>query len=171
MSEKKLSVCDSETFKSIYEEHVETVRNFIYYKCGNLEQAEDLTQEAFVKLWKNCSKVFYEKAKSFLFKVVKNLFFNDVAHKKVVLNYQKSSATNFDYESPDFIMEEKEFMQKLQDAINSLTDSQRVVFLLNRIDKKKYHEIAEILGISVKTVEYRMHKALLGLRQKINFKI
>ena len=67
-------------------------------------------------------------------------------------------------------MEEKEFMDKLQNAISDLTDGQREVFLLNRIDKKTYKEIAEMLEISVKAVEKRMHGALVKLRGKIGNK-
>jgi RNA polymerase sigma-70 factor (ECF subfamily) len=171
MANRKNSICEPKTFENIYDEHAETVRNFIFYKCGDINQAEDLTQEAFIKLWKNCSKVLIDKARSFLFTVVKNLFFNEVAHKKVVIKYQQNYTVNHENQSPDFLMEEEEFMQKLQRAISNLTDGQREVFLLNRIDKKKYREIADLLDISVKTVEYRMHNALLSLRKQINYKI
>ncbi|WP_299672064.1 sigma-70 family RNA polymerase sigma factor [uncultured Polaribacter sp.] len=171
MANKKNSICEQKIFEKIYDDHAETVRNFIFYKCGNIDQAEDLTQEAFIKLWKNCSKVLVGKAKSFLFTVVKNLFFNEVAHNKVVLKYQQNYAVKHENQSPDFLMEEEEFMQKLQKAISNLTVAQREVFLLNRIDKKKYREIADLLEISVKTVEYRMHNALLSLRKEIKFKL
>ena len=54
-------------------------------------------------------------------------------------------------------------------VIANLSEKQREVFLLNRIEKKKYKEIAEMLGISVKAVEKRMHGALKSLREEINF--
>ena len=64
-------------------------------------------------------------------------------------------------------MEEQEFMVKLKKAIADLPDKQREVFLLSRIDKKKYSEISEMLGISIKAVEKRMSQALVILREKI----
>ena len=73
---------------------------------------------------------------------------------------------------PEFQYREKEFQQELNNAINKLTDKEREVFLLNRIEKKKYREIAKLLDISVKTVEMRMSSALLFLRKHIkNYKI
>lgn len=166
MAEQK-SVCESKHFETIFNTQAEALRNFVYYKCGNLQQAEDIVQEAFVKLWKNCAKVIFEKAKSFLFTVANNAFLNEVAHQKVVLKYKQQSTSGVTNENPEFVLQEKEFLAKLNHTIAELPDGQREVFLMNRIDKKTYREIAEILGISVKAVEKRMHKALLVLRDKI----
>ncbi len=165
--EKKESICDQKVFEKIYNSHSESLRNFIYYKCGDIDKAEDFVQEAFIKLWKNCTKVLVEKAKSFLFTVTNNLFLNDYAHKKVILKHQQEKRTHQTNENPEFLLEEKEFMVKLEKAIADLPEKQRIVFLLNRIDKKKYREIAELLDVSVKTVEKRMSLALKVLRDKI----
>jgi RNA polymerase sigma-70 factor (family 1) len=166
MSEK-ISVCESIVFEKLYSEHSKSLYNFAFYKTGNSAQSEDLVQEAFIKMWNNCAKIIFDKAKFFLFTVVNNLFLNEVAHKKVVLNYNQLGAKNSTNESPEFILEEKEFMDKLQNAIANLKDGQREVFLLNRIDKKTYKEIAELLSLSVKAVEKRMHLALKQLREQI----
>ena len=167
MMQTSKSICEQPVFTKLFETHAESVRNFIYYKCGDREQAEDVMQEAFIKLWHNCKKVIVEKAKGFLCTVANNLFLNQVAHKKVRLEYSKIPRSNKNIESPDFVMEEKEFMSKLQNAIAELSDGQREVFLLNRIDKKTYNEISEMLGISVKAVEKRMHNALKQLRKLV----
>ena len=151
----------------MYNTHSESLHNFMYYKCGDRDQAEDFVQEAYIKLWDNCAKVLIEKAKSFLFTVSNNLFLNNIAHKKVVLRHQQEGAKHHTNEDPEFIMEEKEFSIKLEKAISDLPEKQRVVFLLNRIDKKKYREIAEMLEISVKAVEKRMSLALKTLRENI----
>lgn len=158
------SVCEQRIFTSLYKSHAKTIRNHIFYKCGDIDQAEDIMQEAFIKLWDNCKKVILEKARAFLYKVSSNLFLNQVAHQKVRLNYASLPHSDSNIESPDFILEEKEFMDKLQHAISELSDKQREVFLLNRIDKKTYAEIAEMLAISIKAVEKRMHLALQKLR-------
>jgi len=166
MLEKK-SVCESEVFEELYSDHSKSLYNFAFYKTGNSAQSEDLVQEAFIKMWNNCVKIIFEKAKSFLFTVVNNQFLNDVAHKKVVLNYRKQGVKESTNENPEFLLEEKEFLNKLQTTISNLKEGQREVFLLNRIDKKTYKEIAEILSISVKAVEKRMHLALKQVREQI----
>ncbi len=168
MAISQKSVCDEQTFKSIFDANSEVIRNFIYYKCGNMAQAEDITQDAFVKLWQNCKKVVFEKAKSFVMKVAQNAFYNEADHKKVVLKYNKNANLPKGHTiSPEFLMEEKEFMTKLQQSIANLPQKEREVFLLSRKDKKTYKEIAEIIGISQKGVERRMHLALMKLREKI----
>ncbi len=161
------NVCNENTFNRLYEAHGKTIWRFIYYKCGNTAQADDLVQEAFIKLWQNCAKVTKEKAKSFLYTVCNNTFLNEVAHKKVVLKHAKRQPKKTNYQSPEFLMEEAQFHEKLKNSLENLTEAQRTAFLLNRIEGKKYAEIAEMLNISVKAVEKRMSKALATLRKEI----
>ena len=112
----KKSVCNESVFSDIYNDIGQSVWRFIYYKCGDEAQADDLVQEAFIKLWNNCAKVAKEKAKSFLFTVANNAFLNEVAHKKVVLKHAQFSPTKVDNQSPEFVLEEKQYHKKLQDA-------------------------------------------------------
>jgi len=169
---KEISVCETKTYELLYKKYSKSLYSFMYYKCGDQDRAEDLVQEAFIKLWDNCAKVIFEKAKSYLYTIANNQFLNEVAHFKVKLNYQQHSGKeDSNIEAPDFILEEKEFMAKLKKALDELTPGEREVFLLNRIEGKKYREIAEMLEISVKAVEKRMHGALLKLRQSIGKKI
>ncbi|OIQ15785.1 MAG: RNA polymerase subunit sigma-70 [Flavobacterium sp. MedPE-SWcel] len=161
-------ICEEITFSSFFENHAKSLRNYLFYKFGNEDQADDVTQEAFIKLWQNCADVPPEKAKSFLYTVANNTSLNHIAHQKVVLQYvAKNTHKHTDKQNPEFLMEEEQFKTKLQKAIAGLTEAQRTAFLLHRIDGKKYHEIAEILGISIKAVEKRIHKALVELRKEI----
>lgn len=163
------TICQDSIYESFYRKHVKALRNYLYYKFGDLDQAEDCTQEAFIKLWQNCDQVPVEKAKSFLYTVANNLSLNQVAHKKVVLEFGKKNTQRTETnESPDYILEEEEFKTKLLSAIANLNETQRTAFLMHRIDGKKYHEIAEELNISVKAVEKRIHLALLELRKNFS---
>lgn len=153
-------------FSSLFKTNSKTVFNYIYYKFGNEEKAYDVVQEAFIKLWENCAKVSPEKAKSYVYTVANNLYLNVIKAEKVRLKYaNKSNDTS--NESPEFLLEEKEYKEKLDKALNSLPENQRTTFLLNRIDGKKYAEIAEMEGVSVKAIEKRMHLALKALREQI----
>lgn len=162
------NVCEEQQYSSIFSTHSKTVFNFIYYKFGNEEKAHDAVQEAFVKLWENCSKVTPEKAKSYLFTVANNLYLNVLKAEKVKLKYADRHTHTTTNESPEFVLEEKQFEDKLNNALNSLPENQRTTFLLNRIDGKKYAEIAEMEGVSVKAIEKRMHLALKYLREHID---
>ncbi|MEO0580653.1 MAG: sigma-70 family RNA polymerase sigma factor [Bacteroidota bacterium] len=163
----ELSVCEEAQFDQVFTLHAEVLRNFCYYKCKDLDQAEDYVQEAFLRLWKNCAKVPLGKAKSFLFKVAQNLFLHQVEHQKVVQKYLRRQAQPISMEHPQFQIEEQELLNRLEEAIANLSEKQRTVFLLHRMDGKSYKEIAEMLDISVKSVEKRMHRALLVLRNCI----
>lgn len=158
------NICEQKKFEKVYFEHAEYLRNFLYYKCGNLQMAEDLTHDAFSKMWENCAKVIIEKAKSFVFTIGNNLLLNQFKRKKVVLKFNQSDIKKKDLEDPQYLMEHEEFKLKLERMISKLPVKQREVFLMNRIDKMKYREIAETLGISVKAVEKRMHNALKVLK-------
>lgn len=165
--EPNQDVCKEAVFSQVYNAHAKAIYNFVYFKCGDSAQSDDLVQEAFVKLWKNCKKVPLAKAKSFLYTVANNTFLNEVAHKKVVLKYVGEKTAQSNHYSPEFLLEEKQFKERLDAAIANLSEAQRTAFLLNRIEGKKYKEIADILGISIKAVEKRMSQALAAIRNEI----
>ncbi|MDP3352876.1 MAG: RNA polymerase sigma factor [Flavobacteriaceae bacterium] len=159
--------CNEKIFNNFFLNNSKLLVNYIFYKCGNIDLANDIAQETFLKFWSNCEKIFPNKAKAYLYTIANNLFLNEFSRNKVVLNFKNSITKNYTNESPEYLLEEKEFNTKLQNAISNLTEAQRTAFLMNRIDGKKYMEIAEILGISVKAVEKRIHCALINLRKEI----
>ncbi|HVD97901.1 MAG TPA: sigma-70 family RNA polymerase sigma factor [Cytophagaceae bacterium] len=161
------SVCEEQNFQEIYRSHAKPLRNYLYYKSGDLEKAEDLSQEALIRLWENCKEVIFEKAKSYLYTIAHRLMLDHFRHQKVVLEFVKESPAPITNQDPDFTLREKEFESILEKAIAELPEGQREAFLMNRIDKMSYAEIAETLGISVKAVEKRMHLALHSLKDKI----
>tara|TARA_R110000868_G_scaffold53651_4_gene168083 strand:+ start:4226 stop:4735 length:510 start_codon:yes stop_codon:yes gene_type:complete len=166
MSSQKNNVCEEQVYNMLYKTNSKTVFNYIYYKFGNEEKAYDAVQEAFIKLWENCSKVTPEKAKSYVYTIANNLYLNVLKAEKVRLKYADKSLA-ISNESPEFLLEEKEYHKKLEKALSDLPENQRTTFLLNRIDGKKYAEIAEMEGVSIKAIEKRMHLALKSLREKI----
>jgi len=165
---KVLNVCDEVTFQEIFKEHFKPLRNYFYYKYGDYEKAKDLMQDSFIKLWDNCQDVPFNKAKGFVFTIARNAFLNELKRNQMIQKHNnKSQKKILHIESPHYVLEEKEFLDKINTVISSLPDKQREVFLLNRIDKKTYREIAEMLEISVKTVEKWMHDVLIIMRSEI----
>lgn len=164
------SVCEEEVFHKIHKELNVSLRNFLFYKFGNLEKAKDFTQEAFVRLWNNCAKVQLEKSKSFLYTVANRLFLDDVDHQKVKMKFQRRmSITESQMEdNPEYVYRREEFKGRLETAISELSEHQRTVFLMSRIDKMKNREIAETLDISIKTVEKHISNSLKFLKSELD---
>lgn len=161
------NVCEESVFSSLYTKWAKDLHNFVYYKYGANINPEDKVQEAFIKLWDHCKDTPLDKAKSFLFTVVNNLSLNEIKHQKVVLKYQQNKPKDQTHETPHFLMEESEYMQRFQNALAKLPEGQRTAFLLNRVEGKRHKEIAALLGISRKAVEKRIYTALEKLREDI----
>lgn len=162
------NVCPEQVFKSVFVQHFKMLRNYLIFKFGNVEKAEDMAQNAFVVLWEHCKKVSPDKAKSFLFTTAIRLSINNLKREKVAINFQTNSNQTFiNHESPEFLMVESEFKTRLEHTINTLPEKQRTVFLLNRLENLTYKEIAEIEQVSVKAVEKRMQQALQIIRKEI----
>lgn len=164
MAEEK-NVCKESTFEGLFQKLSKSIRDFLYFKCGDLSLSEDIVQDTFFKLWEKCKDVNPEKAKSFLFTVANNLFLNIADKQKVRLNYKSKVTPKIEKEDPSFIIEMNEHKERLENAINALPEGQREAFLMNRIEKMSYADIAEALKVSQKAVEKRMHKALLKLKE------
>ena len=161
------NVCDEKIFSSIYNDYSKDLHDYLYYKYGNQFDVNDKVQEAFLKLWENCKKVVLKDAKGFVFMVAKNMMLNEFKHQKIVLKYQDVKPKNFTNETPEFLLEKEQYLQKYQRALSTLTEEQRVVFLLNKVEGKKHKEIAEILNITKKVVEYRIYTAFSKIKSEL----
>ncbi|MBU6341421.1 MAG: RNA polymerase sigma factor, partial [Bacteroidetes bacterium] len=146
------NTCHPDTFQALFMQFAGALRRFLYYKSGNWDNAEDYAQEAFLRMWKNCKDVPPEKAKSFLYAVANNLFLDEMRHNQVKFKFQNVQAALPEGHAPaaDFDLEAQEFQEKLEKALAKLPEGQRLVFLMNRVEKMTYSEIAEHLELSVK---------------------
>ncbi|NND63792.1 MAG: sigma-70 family RNA polymerase sigma factor [Flavobacteriaceae bacterium] len=160
-------ICNEQIFSRLYEKHIKDVHDFLYYKYGEQFNPGDKAQDAFIKLWENCKKVTPESARSFLFTVANNLTLNEIKHHKVVLKHRKIKSKEYTNEDPEFLMQKEEYLQQYQKALAKLTEEQRVAFTLNKIEGKKHAEIAEMLNITQKVVEYRIYSAFKVLKTEL----
>lgn len=158
-------------FKEFFDEHYQQIKNFIYYKTANAALSEDLAQECFLKIWEKRQKIDPVTAKNYLYTIAKNLAVDHIKKQKSFFSFINKKHKTDDGETPLYVLEEKEFDAKLQKAMAELTEKQRIVFLMNRVDDLTYQEIANRLGLSVKAVEKRMMQALKQLKEYIGQKI
>ncbi len=160
-------ICDKVRFSKFYEKYAQSLSNIFFYKYGELLSPSDKVQEAFIKLWENCSKIKPEAAKSYLYTTANNMMLNEVKHQKVVLKYQQVKPKDYTNESPEFILRKKEFLYKFERVLSQLKEEERVAFLLNKVDGKTHKEVAEILGITKKIAEHRIYAAFNKLKDQI----
>lgn len=131
---------------------------------------EDIVQESFVKLWNGRNDTTIETSvKAYLYQAVKNACLNSIKHIGVKESYKKYNQAEIEYaeqtESDNITAGELE--ERIRRNIESLPTERRKIFMLSRYENLKYKEIADTLGISVKTVENQMGKALAHLRKEL----
>lgn len=164
-TDTEADLCSETMFRSVFDEHFKLLRNFLAFRFRDIERAEDISQNAFVILWENCRILKPEQARRFLFTTAIRLSLNAIKHDKVVADFSfRVNPPAAHDESPEFLLLEDELKARLEKAIGNLPEKQRTVFLMNRLENQSYTEIARLLDISVKTVEKRMHQALVALR-------
>lgn len=155
------SLCDQSVFEKVYKQYSIDLYRFLTYSFQDTNLSEDITQNVFLKLWDQCEKYDLRNIKSLIFTMGKNLSLNEIKRNQKT-DGAPIKEIHFS-ESPQELLEEKQFKEKLTQSLNQLSEKERIVFLMNRIDNLTYHEIADQLSVSQKTVEKRMHQALKKL--------
>ena len=141
----------------------------------NEDEALDMVQDVFISVWeKGQYHVSEEQVKAYLFMAVKNSCLNYIKHQKVVKTFEHHAALQLKekeaayYQSGESSLIEKEVLQKIDNALDSLTDIYKEVIILSRFDGLKNKEIAERLNVPVRTVETRIFRAIAMLKEKIS---
>lgn len=138
-------------------------------------EALDLVQDIFIAVWEK-RKYFDvdDQVKAYLFSSVKNSCLNYIKHQKVVKTFEFHAALQLKemeaayYKSGETSLIEKEMFQKINSAVDSLTDVYKEIIILSRYEGLKNKEIAERLNIPVRTVETRIFRAIAQLKEKIS---
>lgn len=158
-------------YQRIFRELYKPIRNFIYYRCGDVDVAEDITQDTFVKLWESRKRIDRETVKAYVYKIAQNNTINHLKRQQLLFKFRKKPGNDRDYDTPEKLAEMNQYEEKLQRVIAMLPDGGREVFLMNRLEDMTYNEIAERLGLSVKAIEKRMSKVLKILRDNLGAEI
>jgi RNA polymerase sigma-70 factor, ECF subfamily len=156
---------DAKAFKSLYYRYHDPLFRYVWYRTHSPESAKDTLQEIFTRLWQNRRSLDPEKSiKAYLYRIAHNLLVDNFRKE----GREKSFRTGSRPQVPGTTEGDADMRMDVQSAIDSLPDDLRIAFMLNRYQALKYAEIAEVCGVSVKTVESRIGRALDLLRKKLS---
>ncbi len=153
-------------FQNLFEKYYQNLCRFATGYVRDHDTAEEIVQQAFINLWNQKDNITPEgPVKSYLFTSVKNRCLNHIRDRKKFRSYYLDIETELIIPVPekDNIMEE-DLEAQLAKALDKLPEKCREIFILCRFEEMKYKDVAEKLGISQKTVETQMSKALKILR-------
>lgn len=162
--------CDEKFFEAVFRAHYAGLCSFADSFVRSREVANDLVQELFVDLWERCERGDPPPlAPAYLYTAVRNRALKYLRHRRVVSRWAEQVAREPAPMGPqaDDDVHAAEVARAIREAIDQLPDRCREIFLMSREQNLTYAAIAEILGISVKTVETQMWRALKALRKHL----
>ncbi|MFH5831275.1 RNA polymerase sigma-70 factor [Halalkalibaculum sp. DA3122] len=169
---EKIQRGDHQAFEKLFKEYYLSLTRFAWRYVKSKAIAEEIVQDVFADLWDNREdwRIDYS-IRSYLYKTVKNESLNHLKHQKIEEKYagkwtdQKENPTiEFDYE-----LREEQIREAVKKAIDELPRRAKMTYKLHRHDGLTYHEIAEVMEISVKTVESQMTRTLKTLRERLSY--
>jgi len=160
---------DEKAFELLFKSQYETLCRRAYTLLNDMDEAEETVQQVFIGVWEKRKEMqVTESINAYLSRAVHNAALNRIKHLKVRMQYSKEQQLRFEANPPiTEISHADELKTKISAAIEGLPEQCRLIFKLSRFEEMKYAEIAEQLGISIKTVENQMGKALRVLREKL----
>lgn len=168
---------DEATYIFLFREYYVSLCSYSRRYVGRKDIAEEIVSETFLKMWENRSSLkITTSIKAYLFQAVCNNSLNFLRKLKSEIHFedffQATESENIAFESSFEEIEERSLIienmdQKIEDAVSQLPEQQQKVFRLKRYEGKKTKEIAEVMGLSVKTIEMHLSKATLNLRRNL----
>jgi RNA polymerase sigma-70 factor, ECF subfamily len=163
----KIRLGDSGAFSSIFTAYYKDLVMFAFRFTNDVSSAEEVVQDIFVRLWDDHETIVISSSlKSYLLKAVQNKCIDLYRHRKSTLAYAASvpeRSYQHGYDTDSYVMY-SELQEQIEKALKKLPPQLAEAFEMNRYRGLKYHEIAKQLGVSIRTVEARIGKALNLLR-------
>lgn len=166
---QSLTMGDEKAYEALFHLYFPRLYAFSYKILNDSGLAKDVVQNVFIKIWETRSSFNFDHPEAFIYQMVRNASLNYIRHLKVVDNlklkvkdqYLGEELYYIDLVGNDpYILIEKELEVRIQEVMESLPNRCLAVFRLSRLEGMKNLEIAARLGISIKTVEKQISKAL-----------
>jgi len=160
---------DERAFEQVFRQHYQNLHVYAITLLKDEAVAEEVVQTIFYRIWERAGKLeIAGPIAAYLYRAVHNEALNHFKHLKVRAEHQLYvSHRNHSIETPAAALSHKETEGRVREALASLPEQCRTVFQLSRFESLRYADIALRLGISVKTVENHMGKALRILRERL----
>lgn len=157
-------------FEIVFNEYYKALCNYAFRFLDEYEEAEEIVQDVFVKFWEKCDTIAEDSSlKSYLYRSVHNTCLNHLKHLKVRDSYRQHIIEQMDHveEIKYQADEDRNVQAEIYKAIDELPPQCQKIFKLSRFEGLKYQEIADHMGLSIKTIEVQMGKALRVLRESL----
>ncbi len=160
---------DVQNWHAIVEEHSPRVYRLAYRLTGNRHDAEDLTQDVFVRVFRSLDRYEPGNFPGWLHRITTNLFLDRVRRSSRVRMDRfgdggEDRITSTEIE-PEFAVHDANFDPDIEVALSSLSEDFRVAVVLCDVEGLSYEEIADVLGIKIGTVRSRIHRGRTQLRE------
>jgi RNA polymerase sigma-70 factor (ECF subfamily) len=160
---------DQEAYKELFFILQPRLNQFAFSILKSVEEAEDIVSDTFIRIWEKRSLLLkVESPRFYMYSAVKNLSLNRMKWNKrqafLAADEWTVELTSI-YADPEQMMISSEGIRRIQSAIDALPPRCRMIFKLVKEDGLKYKEVAELMSISVKTVEAQMAIALRRIAQ------
>jgi len=167
---KNIREGDDESFEFLFKKYYLPLTRFAWRYVNSKAIAEELVQELFTILWEKRKELNTDgSVRSYLYKSVRNLSLNHLKHQGVKNEYDRQWMAQQEYPQIDFRDEQREqqVREAIAQAIDELPERSKMTYKLHRYDGLTYPEIAEVMDVSVKTVESQMTRTLKILRERL----
>ena len=156
-----------EAFGQLYQMYVDRIYNYIYYKTGHAVDAEDLTEQVFIKAWEAIRRFRFEGKPfaAWLFKVARNVVIDHYRTRKNNTDLSEVVSAIAKDGDPEASAQRRATAQVLMTAIRHLTDEQQQVILLKFVDGMDNTEISAAMGKKEGAIRALQYRALLALQR------
>ena len=169
--QSQVAIGDTRAFRQIFDALFSNLTKFSFSFVHSKEAATEIVDELFVQLWiKRTDIMKINDLRVYLYTATKNASLNYISKKAKQIEvepYENLQVQMTDVVSPEQIMITKEMLQKIKEAVDSLPPRCKLIFKFVREDGLSYSEVAEILGLSVKTIDAQMVIAVARIRGKL----
>ncbi len=157
-------------FETVFRKYYQSLCN---YACGilkDLDDAEEVVQSIFLKFWEQREIIEINVSlKSYLYRAVHNTCLNRLKHLKIQEVHKQYVGNYYEenHDSATEMMDKTELESRISEALEKLPEQCRLIFKMSRFEELKYQEIADKLGLSIKTIENQIGKALRIMRTEL----